>query len=85
MYLHTLVGKTSLPFCQATDSIAHVGERVLTSRSGAVAVLGADQRLRGVLTARRRGLKQTALPRLVPNVGAHVFNQLVGGDPAVAV
>ena len=51
-YLHTLVGKTPLTICQTTDSIANVGERLLTTRSGAVAVLGGDQRLRGVITTK---------------------------------
>lgn len=52
MYLHTLVGKTPLSLCQGTDSIAQVSERVLTSRSGAVAVLGAGGSVRGVVSAK---------------------------------
>jgi CBS domain-containing protein len=51
-YLHTLVGKTPLTICQATDRVSLVGEQLLTTKSGAVAVIGADQRLRGVVTAK---------------------------------
>ncbi len=51
-FLHTVVGKTPLTIGQTTDSIAHVGERLLSSRSGAVAVLGADQRLRGIVSTK---------------------------------
>lgn len=51
-FLHTVVGKTPLTIGQTTDSIAHVGERLLSSRLGAVAVLGADQRLRGIVSTK---------------------------------
>jgi CBS domain-containing protein len=79
-YLHTVVGKMPLAICQATDTLSHVGERLLTTRSGAVAVVDVAQRLCGVLTA-------GTLVRWIAAGGGDAHQQTIGtllsGTPAV--
>ena len=80
-YLHTLVGRTPLTICQATDRVSHVGERLLTARSGAVAVLDANQRLRGVVTAK-------TLVAWIAAGGGDAHRQTIGtlmSDPPIVV
>jgi CBS domain-containing protein len=79
-FLHTLVAHTPLTTCQAGDSIAGVAVRLLGTSSGSVAVLDADQRLRGVLTADR-------LVRWIADGGGDARQQtietLLSGSPTV--
>ena len=49
-FLHALVGQKTISTCAAADTVARVAERMLATGSEAVAVLEADDRLRGVLT-----------------------------------
>ena len=49
-FLHALVGQKTISTCAAADTVAHVAERMLAAGSEAVAMLEADDRLRGVLT-----------------------------------
>jgi CBS domain-containing protein len=49
-FIHALVGQKTISTCAAADTIARVAERMLATGSEAVAVLEADDRLRGVLT-----------------------------------
>ena len=49
-FLHALVGQKTVSTCAAADTVARVAERMLATGSEAVAVLEADDRLRGVLT-----------------------------------
>jgi len=49
-FLHALVGQKAVSTCAPADTVAHVAERMLAAGSEAVAILEADDRLRGVLT-----------------------------------
>jgi CBS domain-containing protein len=79
-FLHTLVANTPLTTCQLGDSVAGVADRLLSTGHGAVAVLDADQRLRGVLTADR-------LVRWIADGGGDARQQMVetllSGSPTV--
>ena len=51
LFLHDLTARRTLAVCSAEDSIADVAGRLLASRSGAIVVVDADHRARGVLSA----------------------------------
>ena len=51
LFLHDLTARRVLAVCSAFDSIADVAGRLLASRSGAIVVVDADHRARGVLSA----------------------------------
>ena len=51
LFLHDLTARRTLAVCSADDSIANVAGRLLASRSGALVVVDADHRARGVLSS----------------------------------
>ena len=79
-FLHSLAGKKHLTVSSPADSVAQAAERLLAAGSRAVAVVGADQRLHGVLTADR-------LIRWIADGGGDArgaaVETLMSGPPAV--
>src|SRR5262245_23784991 len=50
-YLHTVIGRKPLSTCRGEDTIAHVAQHFLDTRSQALAVVDSDGRARAVMTA----------------------------------